>query len=102
MLARYQRELLDQLRALGARVLVLGLLPVDESHFPGSSSYFETVNTELKAVAHAGGAEFFDWASELSAKGTEEELFYRDGFHPNEAGARALAEILRERLCGDQ
>ena len=27
------------------------------------------------------------------------DFFYRDGFHPNEAGADALAGILRERLC---
>ena len=93
--AQYQSELLRQLRALGARVLVLGLLPVDETRFPESPAYFAAVNEKLKEVANAAGAEFFDWASLLPAK---QELFYRDTLHPNEAGARALAEILRQRL----
>jgi len=90
-----QRELLQQLRALGARVLVLGLLPIGEVRFPDSPAYFKTVNAKLKEVSDAAGAEFFDWASMLPAKA---ELFYRDNLHPNEAGARALAEILRQKL----
>ena len=97
-LVEYQRELLQKLRALGARVLVLGLLPVSETCFPNSQEYFETVNTKLKDVAHAAGAEFLDWGSLLRAKATHAEFFYRDGFHPNQAGARALAEILRNAL----
>lgn len=92
---QYQGELLRQLRAISARVLVLGLLPVDETCFPESPEYFATVNEKLKEVANAAGAEFFDWASLLNAR---EELFYRDGLHPSEHGARALAEILRETL----
>jgi hypothetical protein len=92
---QYQGELLRQLRAIGARVLVLGLLPVDENRFPESPAYFATVNEKLREVANAAGAEFFDWASLMPA---HEELFYRDTLHPNEAGARALAEILRKVL----
>ena len=93
-LAQHHSALLRQLRALGARVLVLGLLPVDETRFPDSPAYFAAVNEKLKEVANAAGAEFFDWASLLPAKGTHAELFYRDSFHPNDAGSRALAEIL--------
>ena len=92
--ASYQTELLKQLRALGTRVLVLGLLPVDEARFPGSPEQFKTVNERLKQVANAEGAEFFDWAASLNGG----DLFYRDGFHPNAAGAGALARILGERL----
>jgi len=92
--ALYQTELLRRLQALGARVLVLGLLPVDETRFPGSSEYFKTVNARLKQVADVEGVEFLDWASSLNGN----ELFYRDGFHPNAAGADALAGILHERL----
>lgn len=91
-----QTELLQQLRGLGARVLVLGLLPVDDACFPHSSAYFESVNAKLKDVANAAGVEFCDWASLLPA--AHAELFYRDSFHPNEAGARALAEILLQVL----
>ena len=83
------------LRALNTRVIVLGLLPVDESRFPGSPAHFAAVNNKLREVASAEGAEFFDWGSGLERDG----LFYRDGFHPNLAGARALAERLRSRLC---
>ena len=93
--ASYQAELLKRLRALGTRVLVLGLLPVDEARFPGSQEHFKTVNARIKQVADAEGAEFLDWASLLNGN----DLFYRDGFHPNAAGADALAKILRERLC---
>ena len=89
--AQYQSELLQELRVLGARVLVLGLLPVDDACFPHSPAYFEAVNAKLQELATVAGAEFCDWGSLLHARA---ELFYRDGFHPNAAGARALAEIL--------
>jgi len=92
--ASCQTELLKRLRSLGTRVLVLGLLPVDETRFPGSKEHFKTVNARLKQIADAEGVEFFDWASSLNGS----DLFYRDGFHPNPAGAAALAGILRERL----
>ncbi len=92
--ASYQIQLLKRLRALEARVLVLGLLPVDEARFPGSRAQFKTVNARLKQIAEAEGAEFVDWGSSLNGG----DLFYRDGFHPNAAGADALARILRERI----
>lgn len=99
ILRSHQATLLRELRALGARVLVLGLLPVSEERFPGSPEYFESVNARLKETAEAEGAEFFDWAAELAQKGRPEDLFYRDSFHPNAAGARALAEILQTHLA---
>ena len=93
--AAYQTELLKRLLALGTRVLVLGLLPVDEVRFPGSHEQFKTVNARLKQIADAEGVEFVDWASSLNGG----ELFYRDGFHPNAAGAQALAKILHDQIC---
>jgi lysophospholipase L1-like esterase len=96
--ASYQTDLLKRLGALGTRVLVLGLLPVGQARFPGSPEHFKTVNARLKQIADVEGAEFFDWASLLNGG----EFFYRDGFHPNEAGADALAGILRERLCKER
>ena len=98
VLLAQQATLVKELRALGVRVLVLGLLPVAEERFPGSAEHFESVNARLRVVAQAEGAEFFDWGRELPHKGRHEELFYRDGFHPNAAGARALAKLLNERL----
>ena len=94
-LAQYQSDLLKLLRALDTRVLVLGLLPVEQARFPSSPEYFKVVNARLERIAAAEGAEFFDWGSRLSGNG---DLFCRDSFHPNLAGARALAQILQERL----
>jgi lysophospholipase L1-like esterase len=98
-LASYQTELLGHLRALGARVLVLGLLPVDQARFPSSPEQFKIVNARLREISAARGVEFFDWASLLPSNGKAGELFYRDSFHPNAAGATVLAQILREHLC---
>ena len=97
-LASYQTELIRRLRSLGTRVLVLGLLPVDQKRFPGSAENFKIVNARLQQVAEAENVEFFDWASHLNS----DALFYRDGFHPNAAGSEALAQILRDRVCNPQ
>ncbi|HEX6717224.1 MAG TPA: SGNH/GDSL hydrolase family protein, partial [Pyrinomonadaceae bacterium] len=95
ILATCQTELIKQLRALGTRVLVLGLLPVDQACFPGSAEYFKIVNERLGEISEAEGAEFFDWGSQLNSG----DLFYRDGFHPNATGATELATLLHNRLC---
>jgi len=94
-LAQYQTDLLKRLRALDTRVLVLGLLQVEQARFPRSPEYFKVVNARLEKIAAAEGAEFLDWGSLLAGNG---DLFCRDSFHPNLAGARALAQILQERL----
>ncbi|HKR21507.1 MAG TPA: SGNH/GDSL hydrolase family protein [Pyrinomonadaceae bacterium] len=94
--ADHLTTLVRRLRELNTRVLLLGLLSVDEERFPGSPAHFESVNARLRDIANAKGAEFFDWAAEL--KGARNSFFYRDSFHPNLAGATALAEILRSRL----
>ena len=99
VLVAHLASLLKELEELSARVLVLGLLPVSEERFPGSPQYFKSVNAKLRAVAKAGSAEFFDWGALLVQQGRHEEFFYRDSFHPNAAGARALAEMLQTRLC---
>jgi len=94
ILATYQMELIKQLRALTTRVLVLGLLPVDEARFPGSPEYFKEVNARLREIAEVEGVKFFDWGSRLES----EDVFYRDGFHPNANGSAGLAAILQEKL----
>jgi len=99
MLVAHLASLLQELRALGARVLVLGLLPVSEECFPGSPEHFKDVNARLRTVAEVAGAEFIDWGAELAERGPHEDLFYRDSFHPNAQGAHALAEILQTRVC---
>lgn len=100
-LIAHQASLLKSLRRLGARVIVLGLLPVSEDRFPGSPEHFKTVNAKLREVARRENVEFFDWAATLTEKGRHEDLFYRDGFHPNAAGAHALAQILQTHLGRD-
>jgi lysophospholipase L1-like esterase len=93
------RTLLGRLRAMSAHVLVLGLLPIDARLFPGSPEHFEQVNVGLREMAAAEGAEFLDWASRISTTLDRASLFYRDGFHPNLAGARVLADILGQHLA---
>lgn len=97
--AGHLTTLLRRLRELKTRVLVLGLLSVDEECFPGSPAHFESVNAELREIANAEGVEFFDWITE--SKNARNELFYRDSFHPNLAGATALATILHSHLLND-
>ena len=89
-------ELVKKLQSLQARVLMLGLLPVGEC-FPQSSTYFEIVNHRLSNIATTTNADFFDWAAPLRTNGFR-ELLYRDTFHPNRAGAKKLADILRSHL----
>ena len=92
----YLTDLIRRLRAMGTRIVVLGLLPLDEKRFPGSPEYFKSVNAQIEQVATIEDAEFFDWGALLPA--ANGDLFYRDTFHPNKAGAHVLAKILRERL----
>ena len=92
--------LVKQLQSLQASVLMLGLLPVGEC-FPQSSAYFEMVNQRISSIAATTNAGFFDWAATLRTNGFR-ELLYRDTFHPNRAGARKLADILRSHLAQEQ
>lgn len=93
-------ELIKRLQSLQASVLMLGLLPVGEC-FPQSSAYFEQVNQRLSNIAATTKVEFFDWAATLRTNGYR-ELLYRDTFHPNRAGAKRLADILRSHLSKQQ
>ena len=94
---RYE-ELLSQLRSSAKQILMLGLLPVDEKMFPGSSDYFATVTKRLHELATRFDVNFLDWGAAVTSLERCSELFYRDGFHPNSDGARVLAEILRSHL----
>ena len=94
---RYE-EVLSQLRCSAKKILMLGLLPVDEKMFPGSSDYFAIVTKRLRELATRFDVNFLDWGAEVTSLETYSDLFYRDGFHPNGRGARVLAEILRSHL----
>jgi lysophospholipase L1-like esterase len=98
VLESYYTELLKRVRNLDARILVLGLLPVDRTKFPDSPEYFLRVNSRLREVADNNGAEFCDWGEILSRESDHRELFFRDRFHPNASGAKALAAILQKHL----
>jgi hypothetical protein len=80
-------------------VLVLGLLPIDDEMFPGSTARFTDMNCQLRQLAVRFEAEFFDWGNVLPPA-DHHGLFYRDGFHPNLSGARLLARVLHEHLLG--
>ena len=88
--------LITRLQHLQARVLMLGLLPVGGC-FPESAAYFQRVNKRLREIAASAGADFCDWGAPLRANGFH-EMLYRDTFHPNAAGAKKLADILRSHL----
>ncbi len=96
MLAQYA-ALLAALRPLGARVWVLGLIPPDSSCFPGTPEHFRRLNEPLERLARDSGAAFVDWAPAIESSGLR-AWRYRDGFHPNLAGARLMADLLRTRL----
>lgn len=97
-LTAHYRTLVERLQPLTQRVVVLGLLPVDDQCFPGSPDYFGQINQRLRRMADETGAEFVDWGKSLAAIAERRELFYRDGFHPNLAGAQTLAKILAPYL----
>ena len=85
------------MKSLGSKVLVCGLLPVSDLQFPGSASHFRNVNIALGRLAEESGSSFFDWGSKLPANALD-TLYYRDGFHPNQAGSRELATLLHAHL----
>jgi lysophospholipase L1-like esterase len=95
-IATHYATLLESLRGLTTAVTVLGLLPPSHDTFPGSAAHFAAVNVRLRALAAECGADFLDWGSQFDQRA--EPLFYRDGFHPNAAGASRLAAILHDRL----
>ena len=99
ILAEYT-ALLKALRPFGARVWVLGLVRPDPACFPGTPEHFLRLNESLGRLARAEGAEFIDWGRGIEASGLR-AWRYRDGFHPNLAGARLMAEILRTRLAAE-
>jgi lysophospholipase L1-like esterase len=95
-LGAHYATLLKALRELPTSVTVLGLLPPNQDTFPGSAAHFTAVNARLRTLAAEHGADFLDWSAQFDQR--QQALFYRDGFHPNAAGASRLAAILRERL----
>jgi len=101
LIAHYEK-LLNQLRSLSSRILILGLLPPNSKSFPGSPENFAQVNRELADLAARYDVEFFDWGQTFLSNHQHEEVFYLDGFHPNQKGNRVLASILTEYLSSDQ
>lgn len=99
------RKLLTELSGIVARTVVCGLLPVSGQCFPGSPERFQHINDVLRSVVAEHSAEFLDWGAELVAaypSGDVSDCFYRDGFHPNQAGCVALAGLLATRLGGQR
>lgn len=97
ILAHYA-TLLQSLSGLPAAVHVLGLIGPDENCFPGSPAHFSALNERVRALAAAHRAEFIDWAQNVLARRDSAPWRYRDGFHPNLAGAQLLAGVLYDRF----
>ena len=88
--------LLRALAPIGARIIVLALPPISGAVFPGSDDVMQRRNASLCALCAARQVEFIDWHAEI-LRGFP-ALFCRDGFHPNESGARLMASILQKYL----
>lgn len=100
VVSHYER-LLTGLHDLDASVHVLGLIAPDRDRFPGSAEHFAMLNVRLLALTRTMCVSFLDWAGDVEARRGGEPWRYRDGFHTNQAGARLLAEIIRDRMLGD-
>lgn len=88
------RKILSEFDYLCADVYVFGMLPISSEKFPCSSTRFDEVNAIIFKEANRLGATFLDWGVWLEHRQDFLDLFYRDGFHPNEKGARVLADFL--------
>jgi len=91
---KISNSLFSDLAHLSNKLLILGMLPIDGSRFPGSAEQFGKTNQILKTTAEVNGGDFFDWGAEMKACENCDDLFFRDGFHPNHSGAEKLAQIL--------
>jgi lysophospholipase L1-like esterase len=89
--------LLRDLRSATPSIYVIGLLPISTATFVGSQVKFRELNEDLKSLAKKAGVQFFDWGRGLCMP-SHEDLFFRDGFHPNEKGAKYLAMLLRDYM----
>ncbi len=88
-------KLIEGMLVISKRVILLGLLPISEEHFPGSGEQFRNINMRLRELAERCGVEFFDWGAVQLAR---PDLFYKDGFHPNQAGSMILAELIYDYI----
>jgi lysophospholipase L1-like esterase len=97
-LITHYRHLLESVRGISGRVLILGLMPPDGTRFPGSPEHFGRANELLRGFAAKAKTPFFDWAPLVASRNPAGELWYRDGFHPNHVGAKVLADALHAQL----
>ena len=86
--------LLGALAPIGARISVLALPPISSAVFPGSDDVMQRRNASLRALCATRRVDFIDWHAEI-LRGFS-TLFCRDGFHPNESGARLMASTLQK------
>lgn len=91
--------LLNSLASLDARVHMLGLIPPEEDCFPGTPAHYAALNEDLRALAGAAGVDFVDWSRDVEERRGATAWRFRDGFHPNQAGAELLGGILFDRFA---
>jgi hypothetical protein len=93
------RELVGAIRATGGDVVIVGLLPVSDQTFPGSSTHFRAVNAEIRRLAGQLEVPYIDWEPMVAPHIDFNRYFYRDGFHPNGEGADYFGSLLYQRLA---
>ena len=83
-------------RKLGARPIVLTVLPVDRAVFPHAQSKVDALNTAIRRMAKHHHVRLIDSAARFLHHRPLSSLFRHadgrdDGIHPNDAGYRVLA-----------
>jgi lysophospholipase L1-like esterase len=97
-LAAYE-QLLLRIQNSQAPVIVLALPAVDPTIFPGTAELIGRRNTGLRELAARYGADFLEWSPKIN---NTAGFFCRDGFHPNEWGANAMAKQLLDCLVAKE
>lgn len=90
--------IIEKLLPISNNIYILTLLPLNGSIFPGSPGHFIKINSMLRKLSFDYKINLIDWYSDINIKLNTEELYYRDGFHPNINGSIFLARVLHRHL----
>lgn len=85
----------DSLLAKNVFVVSLSTVQVSNKYFPGTNNEYIKFNNAISDICKArDNCAFIDIYSNI----VDNDLFYDDGFHPNEKGYQKIAEIISNTL----
>lgn len=99
---QHYKNLVIKLKHTSTNFTILSLLPISEIKFPGSQSQFCRVNDELYNLSKELEINYFEWSNFISSHPNMSQLFYLDGFHPNQLGSRVLAQFLFDYIQSEE